>query len=156
MTRKFALGGDVDLADVSRRCAPQLTGADLYALCADAWMVALKRRIAEQERERRGDGQQPLLASRSQGCDDDEDLYGVAAAEPGGGAAVAPADGAGGVAGGTAGAAGAGGVAAAEGVTVTQSDFRVALANLVPSLSMEEVQKYERLRDHYQGQSTRR
>jgi len=29
------------------RCPPQLTGADMYALCADAWMNGLKRIIAE-------------------------------------------------------------------------------------------------------------
>jgi hypothetical protein len=36
-------------------------------------------------------------------------------------------------------------------VAVRQEDFLVALRNLMPSLSAEEVQKYERLRDHYQG-----
>ena len=38
-------------------------------------------------------------------------------------------------------------------VAVRQEDFLVALRNLMPSLSAEEVQKYERLRDHYQGGS---
>ncbi len=49
LTRRFELASDVDLAAVSARCSPQLTGADLYALCADAWMGALKRSIADAE-----------------------------------------------------------------------------------------------------------
>ena len=46
LTRRFALGAGVDLEAVARACPPTLSGADLYALCADAWMGALKRRIA--------------------------------------------------------------------------------------------------------------
>jgi ATP-dependent 26S proteasome regulatory subunit len=46
LTRKFALAADVDLADLATRCPPQLTGADMYALCADAWMNGLKRLVA--------------------------------------------------------------------------------------------------------------
>jgi len=34
LTRKFSLSADVDLAALSAACPPQLTGADLYALCA--------------------------------------------------------------------------------------------------------------------------
>ena len=46
LTRKFSLAGDVDLGDLAARCPPQLTGADMYALCADAWMNGLKRLVA--------------------------------------------------------------------------------------------------------------
>lgn len=35
----------MDLADLARRCPVQLTGADMYALCADAWMNGLKRLV---------------------------------------------------------------------------------------------------------------
>ncbi len=49
LTRKFHLEPDVELAQVAAACPPTLTGADLYALCADAWMVALKRRIQQAE-----------------------------------------------------------------------------------------------------------
>lgn len=48
LCRKFALEGDVDLAALAEGCPPRLTGADLYALCSDAWMTALKRRVKEQ------------------------------------------------------------------------------------------------------------
>ncbi len=133
LTRKFSLSEDVDLTEVSQQCAPQLTGADLYALCADAWMAALKRRIEEREdeEEERRDRQRRGLST----ADADRHASGkelVAAGE----------------------AAGAGGEAA--GVAVTQSDFYVALQNLVPSLSMEELHKYERLRDHYEGKKARK
>ena len=47
LTRKFRLAASVDLDAVARECAPTYTGADLYALCADAWMAGLKRLIAE-------------------------------------------------------------------------------------------------------------
>lgn len=40
------MGKEVDLEAVARECAPTFTGADLYALCADAWMAALKRAMA--------------------------------------------------------------------------------------------------------------
>ena len=43
LTRKFLLEPDVDLAAVARECMATFTGADLYALAADAWMNALKR-----------------------------------------------------------------------------------------------------------------
>jgi peroxin-6 len=46
LTRKFDLAPDVDLAAVAAACPPTLTGADLYALAADAWMLALRRSIA--------------------------------------------------------------------------------------------------------------
>ncbi|KAK9832032.1 hypothetical protein WJX81_000155 [Elliptochloris bilobata] len=47
LTRKFALAADVDLGAVAAECAPTFTGADLYALAADAWTAALYRSAAE-------------------------------------------------------------------------------------------------------------
>ena len=47
LTRKFKLAPSIDLDAVARDCAPTYTGADLYALCADAWMAGLKRLVAE-------------------------------------------------------------------------------------------------------------
>ena len=43
LTRKFLLAQGVDLQSIAEQCSPMLTGADLYALCADAWMAALRR-----------------------------------------------------------------------------------------------------------------
>jgi peroxin-6 len=41
----------VSLEELAAACPVTLTGADLYALCADAWMLALKRRVEEAEEE---------------------------------------------------------------------------------------------------------
>ena len=47
LTRKFTLAPGTDLAVVARECPEAPTGADLYALCADAWMHAFKRTTAQ-------------------------------------------------------------------------------------------------------------
>nr|XP_006638541.1 PREDICTED: peroxisome biogenesis factor 6 isoform X1 [Lepisosteus oculatus] len=44
--RKFKLDPNVSLLDIAERCPPQLTGADLYALCSDAMTSAIKRKIS--------------------------------------------------------------------------------------------------------------
>ncbi|XP_052048033.1 peroxisome biogenesis factor 6 isoform X2 [Apodemus sylvaticus] len=49
ITRKFKLEASVSLMNVLDCCPPQLTGADLYSLCSDAMMTALKRRVRELE-----------------------------------------------------------------------------------------------------------
>lgn len=46
LTRKFKLHENVSLISVARRCPPNFTGADMYALCADAWFHAAKRKVA--------------------------------------------------------------------------------------------------------------
>ena len=74
-------------------------GADLYALCADAWMVAFKRRVAEVE-----------ATTASSEAQESQDI-----------------------------------------VTVNGGDMAEALRNLVPSLSLHEIAKYERLRDKYEA-----
>ncbi|KAG2428807.1 hypothetical protein HXX76_011507 [Chlamydomonas incerta] len=45
LTRKFCMAQDVDLPAVAAACPTTLSGADLYALCADAWMGAMQRHI---------------------------------------------------------------------------------------------------------------
>ncbi|XP_071494820.1 peroxisomal ATPase PEX6-like [Diadema antillarum] len=49
LTRKFNLSPTLDLHDVAERCPMNLTGADFYALCSDAMLGAIKRRIAALE-----------------------------------------------------------------------------------------------------------
>lgn len=39
----------MSLMNVLDCCPPQLTGADLYSLCSDAMMTALKRRVRDLE-----------------------------------------------------------------------------------------------------------
>ena len=48
LTRKFTLASSVNLEVIAQECATNLTGADLYALCADAWMTGLRRLTAIQ------------------------------------------------------------------------------------------------------------
>lgn len=43
--RRFKVDPGVSLSEIVERCPLQLTGADLYALCSDAMMSAVKRRI---------------------------------------------------------------------------------------------------------------
>ncbi|XP_043916211.1 peroxisome biogenesis factor 6 [Protopterus annectens] len=45
ITRKFKLDQAVSLTDVIQKCPAQLTGADMYALCSDARILAIKRKI---------------------------------------------------------------------------------------------------------------
>lgn len=47
LSRKFTMDADVDLAAVAEACPPQFTGADMYALCSDAWMTAFKQHISQ-------------------------------------------------------------------------------------------------------------
>ena len=58
LTKRFAVGEDDaprsnegTLASLARRVPARFTGADMYALCADAWMRAAKRTVAEMERD---------------------------------------------------------------------------------------------------------
>lgn len=42
---RFKVDPSVNLSDMVERCPPQLTGSDLYSLCSDAMMSAIKRKI---------------------------------------------------------------------------------------------------------------
>ena len=45
LTRKFKLHESVSLSKIAKRCPPNFTGADMYALCTDAWFHAAKRKV---------------------------------------------------------------------------------------------------------------
>ncbi|GJV45851.1 peroxisome biogenesis protein 6 [Tanacetum coccineum] len=49
LTRKFKLHEDVSLYSIAKKCPPNFTGADMYALCADAWFHAAKRLVLAAE-----------------------------------------------------------------------------------------------------------
>ncbi|KAH7517110.1 hypothetical protein FEM48_Zijuj09G0027600 [Ziziphus jujuba var. spinosa] len=49
LTRKFKLHKDVSLYSIAKKCPPNFTGADMYALCADAWFNAAKRKVSSSE-----------------------------------------------------------------------------------------------------------
>lgn len=45
LTRKFRLDNNVSLKTIAQRCPVNYTGADMYALCADAWQQAVKEEV---------------------------------------------------------------------------------------------------------------
>ncbi|KAB1203040.1 Peroxisome biogenesis protein 6 [Morella rubra] len=45
LARKFKLHPDISLYSIAKKCPPNFTGADMYALCADAWFHAAKRKV---------------------------------------------------------------------------------------------------------------
>lgn len=49
ITRKFNLSPDVDLEVLASKCPVNLTGADLYSLCSDAMLTALRKQIEDLE-----------------------------------------------------------------------------------------------------------
>ncbi|KAI4349624.1 hypothetical protein L6164_010189 [Bauhinia variegata] len=51
LTRKFKLHQDVSLYSIAKKCPPNFTGADMYALCADAWFQAAKRKVLSADPE---------------------------------------------------------------------------------------------------------
>ncbi|KAF8394533.1 hypothetical protein HHK36_020743 [Tetracentron sinense] len=46
LTRKFKLDENVSLYSIAKKCPTNFTGADMYALCADAWFHAAKRKVS--------------------------------------------------------------------------------------------------------------
>ncbi|OJA08223.1 hypothetical protein AZE42_09390 [Rhizopogon vesiculosus] len=51
LTRKFKLDRDLNLADIATECPFHYTGADFYALCSDAMLNALNRKVVELDRK---------------------------------------------------------------------------------------------------------
>jgi len=132
LTRKFIFlreAGDEDsetktadmLRAVAQKVPPKFTGADLYALCADAWMRAAKRAV--QVRGAGGGG----------GGGTDDGTGGETASgdkEKGDDATIKPNP---------------------VTVLVVADDFFQALGSLTPSLSDEEVSRYVRMREDFEG-----
>lgn len=51
LTRRFRLGPDVKLSEISEQCPFNYTGADFYALCSDAMLGAMSRKALDLERK---------------------------------------------------------------------------------------------------------
>ncbi|WVR07789.1 hypothetical protein IAU60_004832 [Kwoniella sp. DSM 27419] len=122
LTRKFDLDAQLDLAAVAERCPFNYTGADLYALCADAMLGAMTRcasavddKITRLNEETRGHERQwvgdltPQLYLSKMATEEEVK------------------------------------------VRVTQEDFEQALERLVPSVSGEEMAHYERVQREFKG-----
>ncbi|XP_063995346.1 peroxisomal ATPase PEX6 [Diachasmimorpha longicaudata] len=56
ITRKFSLGGEKILANIVDQLPRNLTGADLQAVCSNAWLNAAKRLINNYENDLKGKG----------------------------------------------------------------------------------------------------
>ncbi|XP_072970245.1 peroxisomal ATPase PEX6 [Typha angustifolia] len=97
LTRKFKLHENVSLLSVAKRCPPNFTGADMYALCADAWFYAAKRKVSNHSPD-------------TSNVEDKTDS-----------------------------------------VIVEFDDFVKVLGEISPSLSLAELEKYERLREKIEG-----
>jgi len=98
LTRKFTLTVGTDLGEIVQSCPNNLTGADFYALSADAYSIATQRLIEQIE----------ALGPDEIG----QFRLGLKTAK----------------------------------VTVSESDFLDALSRLVPSVSKEELKRYEKLK----------
>ena len=101
LTRKFTLAPDADVTALASALPVQCTGADLYGLCADAWMHALRRKIAE------------LTAAGRVGETDEAHDYDDVD------------------------------------IAVCGADLEAARANLVPSLTVADLDKYDALEEKY-------
>ncbi len=112
----------------------------MYALCSDAWMGALKRAIAAAEA---APAQQEEEEEEEQQQQQRHELEGPAG-DPAAHAAQQQAQ-----------LGGSSNEADDEEVEVQQADFLAAVATVQPSLSVEEVAKYEAIRDEYESQATK-
>ncbi|KAM7255147.1 hypothetical protein ACFE04_020388 [Oxalis oulophora] len=63
LTRKFKLDEDVSLLAVAKKCPPNITGADMYALCAGAWFQASKRKVLRSDYRSSGTGHDETVIS---------------------------------------------------------------------------------------------
>lgn len=57
---RFQLDSSVNLQQLVERCPAHMSGADLYALCSDAMMAAIKRKTISMET-----GEQPAQSAVS-------------------------------------------------------------------------------------------
>lgn len=126
LTRKFNLHPNLDIEKIAEQCPFNYTGADLYALCADAMLGAMTRQAEAVDR---------TIAKLNASVSMEEDpslktwpgeltpqyyLAKIATKEE-------------------------------TEVVVRQQDFEEALIKLVPSVSEEELKHYERVQKEFQG-----
>ncbi|KAH9056622.1 AAA-domain-containing protein [Lactarius vividus] len=120
LTRKFRLDPALDLARVARDCPFNLTGADFYALCADALLKAMSRRAEEIDARIATLNAQPSSAAQQWPSPLTPQYYLAEMATPEEIAVVVSAD-----------------------------DFAAALRELVPSVSQAEMSHYAEIRERF-------
>jgi len=132
LTRKFRLDTALDLMNVAKACPFNFTGADFYALCADALLKAMSRKAQEIDSRiatLNAEQQQSSSSSSSSGSSAKQwpwpwpltpQYYLSETATP---EEIA--------------------------VVVTAEDFTAALRDLVPSVSQAEMTKYAQIRQRF-------
>ncbi|KAI0290473.1 P-loop containing nucleoside triphosphate hydrolase protein [Russula brevipes] len=127
LTRKFRLGPALDLGRVARECPFNFTGADFYALCADALLKAMARKAQEIDAR--------IAMLNAQTSTSSPPFSSAAAQWP---SPLTPqyylAE-----------------IATPEeiAVVVTMEDFTTALRELVPSVSQAEMARYAQIRERF-------
>ncbi|KAJ2544536.1 peroxisomal assembly protein [Coemansia sp. RSA 1853] len=131
LTRKFHLHPDLDLRDIAEKCPFHYTGADFYALCSDSLLKAMLRTVDEVDIlvEKWNDSRSQLVPGSTDASDKTQTHYPVP---------MTPqyyldhiAD------------------DTIKQVTVTANDFERALDELIPSVSAEELVRYQSLRRQF-------
>ena len=69
VTKDFKMTPDVDLTKISQSLKGTFSGSDIYSICYDAMMGSLRRKIAEYEREGKGDQYDTIVV-----CGEDFDI----------------------------------------------------------------------------------
>eukprot|EP00954_Amorphochlora_amoebiformis_P018937 1329341-Amorphochlora_amoeboformis.AAC.1 len=126
LTRKFHLEKNVDLRKVVQGCSFNFTGADFYAMCSDAMLHALKRKIKDVDR--RVTERNKHLVAVSHGSSKGK-LNARALLDE-----MSPEY---------------------LTVSVSMGDFEVARKRLTPSLSQEELDHYAQLQRQYENNKKR-
>ncbi|KXS14639.1 AAA-domain-containing protein [Gonapodya prolifera JEL478] len=137
LTRKFRLHPSLNLRTIANRCPFNFTGADFYALCSDAMLKAMVRKISEidlqitsmnedtERRKAKGVVEEDTRTRRPHPLTPQYYLENIAS----------PVQ---------------------VQVDVTEEDFLLALDELVPSVPMSELLRYERVREKFEGEQARK
>lgn len=115
LTRKFRMAPDVDLAALVATLQPVFTGADLFALCSDAMMLAVDEVVAAATAE---------LADALAAATVSEGDAAASLASP-----------------------------TAAAVLVRQRHFLAARAKLIPSVTVEDLRRYESMKTQFESSS---
>lgn len=121
LSRSMNLDAEVDLEQIAATLPPNFTGADFSALTTEAYMTAVQRRIEELEVEISD-------FKKEQNIPVEDELLPETYLK-----LKYPND----------------SIESKSLITITQDDFNTALQKVVPSISMEELTRYEQLREKY-------
>ncbi|KAH8829712.1 AAA-domain-containing protein [Flagelloscypha sp. PMI_526] len=126
LTRKFKLHPDLSLDQLAERCPSNYTGADYYALCSDAMLNAMSRKAEEIEKHLALLNAHPSEMDRRHPYPLTPQYYLSEMASP-----------------------------TEIEVLVTWEDFIVALNNLRPSVSANEMQHYKTIQERFKSEGSK-